>query len=84
LRALFDGNGAIYNRVISFIAKSMSSFWGDDAQVTGIAVPKFTNIYPKRGISVNLPQLCEVGLLATKAGLGFNIFKEPVPQILRA
>jgi hypothetical protein len=57
---------------------------GDDAQVTGIAVPKFTNIYPKRGISVNLPQLCEVGLPDTKAGLGFNIFKEPTAQQMRA
>jgi hypothetical protein len=26
-RALFDGNGAIYNRVISFIVKSPPSFW---------------------------------------------------------
>jgi hypothetical protein len=26
-RALFDGNGAIYNRVISFIVKSLPSFW---------------------------------------------------------
>jgi hypothetical protein len=46
--------------------------------------PKFTNIYPKRGISVNLPRLCEVGLLGEKAGVGFNIFKEPVTQQLRA
>jgi hypothetical protein len=42
--------------------------------------PKFTNIYPKRGISVNLPRLCEVGLPGKKAGAGFNIFKEPVAQ----
>ena len=46
--------------------------------------PKFTNIYAKRGISVNLSQLFEVGLLGTKAGVGFNIFKEPVTQQLRA
>ena len=46
--------------------------------------PKFTNIYPKRGISVNLPRLCEVGLPGTTAGLGVNIFKEPVTQQLRA
>ena len=45
---------------------------------------KFTNIYAKRGISVNLPRLCEVGLLGTTAGLGFNIFKEPVTQQLGA
>ena len=45
---------------------------------------KFTNIYPKRGISVNLSRLCEVGLSATKAGVGFNTFKEPVAQQLRA
>ena len=45
--------------------------------------PKFTNIYPKRGISVNLPRLCEVGLPSTKAGLGVNIFKEPVAQQMR-
>ena len=42
--------------------------------------PKFTNIYAKRGISVNLPRLCEVGLLGKKAGLGINTFKEPVAQ----
>jgi hypothetical protein len=45
---------------------------------------KFTNLYPKRGISVNLPQLCEVGLPGTKAGVGFNTFKEPVAQQLWA
>ena len=45
--------------------------------------PKFTNISPKRGISVNLSQRREVGLPGTKAGLGFNIFKEPVAQQLR-
>jgi hypothetical protein len=48
------------------------------------AVPKFTNIYPKRGISVNLPLLCEVGLPGTKAGLGFNTFKEPAAPQMRA
>jgi hypothetical protein len=47
-------------------------------------VPKFTNIYPKRGISVNLPQLCDVGLWGRTAGLGVNMFKEPVAQQLRA
>ena len=52
---------------------------GDGATVAGI-LPKFTNIYPKRGISVNLPRLCEVGLPGPKAGLGFNTFKEPVAQ----
>ena len=56
----------------------------DDAIVTVIPVPKFTNIYPKRGISVNLPRLCEVGLPGTKAGVGFNTFKEPVAPQLRA
>jgi hypothetical protein len=45
---------------------------------------KFTNIYAKRDISVNLPRLCDVGLPATKAELGFNTFKEPVAQQLRA
>ena len=44
---------------------------------------KFTNIYPKRGISVNLSQPCEIGLPGTKAGLGFNTFKEPFAQQLR-
>jgi hypothetical protein len=44
---------------------------------------KFTNIHPKRGISVNLPQLCDVGLPGRKAGLGFNRFKEPVAQQMR-
>ena len=47
-------------------------------------MPKFTNLYPKRGISVNLPQLCEVGFPGTKAGMGFNTFKEPVAQHMRA
>jgi hypothetical protein len=42
--------------------------------------PKFTNIYAKRGISVNLPRLCEVGLPGRKAGAGFNTFKEPFAQ----
>jgi hypothetical protein len=42
----------------------------DDAIVTVIPVPKFTNIYGKRGISVNLPQICEVGLPGTKARMG--------------
>ena len=56
----------------------------DDAIVTVIPVPKFTNIYGKRGISVNLPQICEVGLPGTKARMGFNTFKEPVAQQLRA
>ena len=55
---------------------------GDDACVTGL--PKFTNIYAKRGISVNLPQLFEVGFPGMKAGLGINRFKEPVAQQLRA
>ena len=45
--------------------------------------PKFTNIYPKRGISVNLSQLFEVGLPGTKAGVRFNTFKEPVTQRVR-
>jgi hypothetical protein len=45
---------------------------------------KFTNLYGKRGISVNLPRLCEVGLPGTKAGVRFNTFKEPVAQQLRA
>jgi hypothetical protein len=45
---------------------------------------KFTNIYAKCGIYVNLPRLCEVGLPSMKAGLGFNTFKEPVAQQLRA
>jgi hypothetical protein len=48
------------------------------------AVPKFTNIYGKRGISVNLPRLFEVGLPGTKAGVEFNTFKEPVAPQLRA
>jgi hypothetical protein len=48
----------------------LSGFLGDDAQVIGIAEPKFTNIYPKRGISVNLPQLCDVGLPGEKPGWG--------------
>jgi hypothetical protein len=47
-------------------------------------VPKFTNIYPKRGISVNLPLLCEAGLPGTKAGVWFNTFKEPTAQQMRA
>ena len=47
------------------------------------AVPKFTNLYAKRGISVNLPQLCGVGLPGPKAGVGFNTFKEPVAQQMR-
>jgi len=55
---------------------------GDGATVAGI-LPKFTNIYPKRGISVNLPRLCEVSLPGPKAGLGFNTFKEPVAQQMR-
>ena len=45
---------------------------------------KFTNIYPKRGISVNLSRLCDVGLPGPKAGQGFNRFKEPVAQQMRA
>jgi len=57
---------------------------GDEAIFTVIPVPKFTNLYAKRGISVNLPQRCEFGLQRAKAGVGVNIFKEPVPQILRA
>jgi hypothetical protein len=48
------------------------------------AVPKFTNLYPKRGIYVNLPQLFEVGFPGPKAGLGINTFKEPVAQKVRA
>jgi hypothetical protein len=55
---------------------------GDNACVTGL--PKFTNIYPKRGISVNLPQLFEVGFPVPKAGLGINTFKEPVAQQMQA
>jgi hypothetical protein len=55
---------------------------GNDATVAGI-LPKFTNLCPKRGISVNLPQLFGVGLPATKARVGFNTFKEPVAQQLR-
>ena len=47
-------------------------------------MPKFTNIYPKHGISVNLPQLCGVGLPGPKAGEEFNTFKEPVAPQLRA
>jgi hypothetical protein len=45
--------------------------------------PKFTNIYAKRGISVNLWLSCDVGLPATKAGVVFNMFKEPVAQQAR-
>jgi hypothetical protein len=56
---------------------------GDNAFVAEI-LPNFTNIYAKRGISVNLRRLCEVGLPGAKAGLGFNTFKEPVAQQLRA
>ena len=41
-------------------------------------------MYAKRGISVNLPQLLEVGLWGPKAGLEFNRFKEPVAQHMRA
>ena len=47
-------------------------------------MPKFTNLDAKRGISVNLPQLCELGLWGRTAGLGVNMFKEPVAQQLRA
>jgi hypothetical protein len=56
----------------------------DDASITVIPVPKFTNIYPKRGISVNLPRLCGAGVPGSKAGLGFNTFKEPTAQKMRA
>ncbi len=55
---------------------------GDDACVTGM--PKFTNIYAKRGISVNLPQLFEVVFPGMKAGVGINTFKEPVAQQMQA
>ena len=61
---------------------TQQDYFEDDATVAGI-LPKFTNIYPKRGISVNLPQRCEVGLPATKARVGFNTFKEPVAQQMR-
>jgi hypothetical protein len=47
-------------------------------------MPKFTNIYAKRGISVNLPQLFEVVFPGMKAGVGINTFKEPVAQKVRA
>ena len=52
--------------------------------ISVIPVPKFTNIYAKRGVSVNLPQRCEFGFPGTKAGVWFNTFKEPVAQQLRA
>jgi hypothetical protein len=62
---------------------TQQDYFGEDAIVAGI-LPKFTNLYAKRGISVNLPRLCEVGLPGRKAGPGFNTFKEPVAQQLRA
>ena len=43
-------------------------------------MPKFTNLDAKRGISVNLPRLCEVGLPGPKARAEINMFKEPVVQ----
>ena len=68
-----------------------NELWGEgvgSTLISGIThlskAPKFTNIYPKRGISVNLPRLCDVGLWGTKAGLGFNIFKEPAAPQMRA
>ena len=44
---------------------------------------KFTNLYGKCGISVNLRRRCEVGLLGPKAGVGINMFKEPVAHQVR-
>ena len=44
---------------------------------------KFTNLFGKCGISVNLRRRCEVGLLGPKAGVGINMFKEPVAHQVR-
>jgi hypothetical protein len=58
----------------------LQSYFGVDARV---AAPKFTNLYAKRGIFVNLPQRRDVGSPGPKAGVGFNTFKEPVAQKAR-
>jgi hypothetical protein len=41
---------------------------------------KFTKLYGKRGICVNLRQHCEVGSPGPKARAEINMFKEPVVQ----
>ena len=77
-------SAAFYETSGSASAITRFVYDGDKVIFTLIPVPKFTNLYPKRGISVNLPQPCEAGLRRAKADMGFNRFKEPVAQILRA
>jgi hypothetical protein len=86
-RSLSDQSGGLVpprlnGRSLTSQYATQQDYFRDKAIVT--AMPKFTNLYAKRDISVNLPQLWGVGLPGRKAGVGFNTFKEPVAQQLGA